>query len=730
MDKIKELFDLIKKQEYDKFKKEINKNKEVDLNYKDEQGNTFLSYAVIFNQPDILKLLLDNNASIDMIDKEDRTILYYAIKFNFDKILDIILEYNDKIIGVTIHDIKDKKGRIPLHYAIDVNNMYAIKKLIKSGSNPNKTDNNGNNSLHLAVYNRNIEICKELMDYVNINQRNLLGESALHIACNLQEKDIIELLLKNNININIQDYENELTALHYAIHQNNIDIIKILLKYNPDILLQDMYGNTALHYGCIENNIQIVDKLIEYDKDININIWNIEGQIPLHIAIDREDYKKDIIDLLIKDSNLNLQDNNGNTPLLLIFKNLKWRDYEKILVKKKMDVLLENKESKRVIDYLAKTDMDDFMELLTESYLYRLQNTTTEWEVEWENLCKNELLINDNDKKKLMDKYNIVDKKNICKQIISKKIKELINNKDRTCSKRTFPIKKGYICIKLSEDKKLDICTFTGNTLDVLIGLIYIFKKYKNVCVSIDKDFRTNDELCTFYRKQGIILSNCEFLNFEIVWIYNKIHYTTNFESHFDKCKNNSKIRYIIFPLAIEIKEGSHANYLIYDKELKEIERFEPHGSSHPPGLNYNPKLLDDILENRFQKINSEIKYIRPKDYLPKIGFQTMDIYEYNKKRIGDPGGFCALWSIWWVDMRLTYKDTPRKKLVNYMIRSIKEQNMSFRNLIRNYASNIIDLRDKILNKVNKDINDWINEDITEEDYNKILDEINSLLTN
>ena len=127
--------------------------------------------------------------------------------------------------------------------------------------------------------------------------------------------------------------------------------------------------------------------------------------------------------------------------------------------------------------------------------------------------------------------------------------------------------------------------------------------------------------------------------------------------------------------MGIELREGSHANYLIYDDKLKEIERFEPHGKDHPYKFNYNPSLLDSILTSRM-KHNFNIKYIKPDQYLPKIGFQVYDSAEIDCRKIGDPKGFCALWSIWYTDMRLSYPDIPRDILVNKITNTIKIKNI------------------------------------------------------
>ena len=110
------------------------------------------------------------------------------------------------------------------------------------------------------------------------------------------------------------------------------------------------------------------------------------------------------------------------------------------------------------------------------------------------------------------------------------------------------------------------------------------------------------------------------------------------------------------------------------------------------------------------------------------IGLQSFDIVEQKTKNIGDPGGFCALWSIWYADMRITYQDLDRKKLFKKMIKYIKSQNISFRNIIRNYSKNITLLRDSIFDSIGITINDWINDKYTQKHLLHLVDEINNIL--
>jgi cysteinyl-tRNA synthetase len=49
---------------------------------------------------------------------------------------------------------------------------------------------------------------------------------------------------------------------------------------------------------------------------------------------------------------------------------------------------------------------------------------------------------------------------------------------------------------------------------------------------------------------------------------------------------------------------------------------------------------------------------------------------------------------------------------------------VSFRSTIRNFTKNITDIRDKILSVANIDINKWINNNYTKEEYEQIVNQI------
>lgn len=732
-DNITLLFEYLRNHEWDKFIKLVDlsdTDESINLNASDNQGNYLLTYAVRFNKYDIVKKLIDKNIKLDIVDKLERSILYYAIEANFYKIVELLVETSKNTIGIMITDIRDINGNIPLHYAIKYKNKEIVEFLIKNNSNPYVIDNNGYNSLHLAVISGVLDIVKVIVNNISsLDSKTNKGETALHISINYKHDVISKYLIDKSANINIPDGENEFTPLHYAVGWDNYDIVEYLLKKGADPNIQDMYGNFPLMYCVKEDHIQSYDMFIKYAPiagyRLNLNQWNIEGKLILHEVLENyNELKKVYLETLIEDTNLTIQDNTGNTCLhYLVSLNL-WKNYKDILKKKKLNIFFKNSEGKAVIDLIQdKSDYDDFINIIVESYMYYLRKEKKDWPSELEKVCSRQFSELTKSDLEFISEKNENDFTSKCSKLIKNK---LINDIEKykkgeiSHCQRSYPMSVSQ-CVTIDGGPAVNLCTFTGSLLDILIGLLFLVRKHNNACAVLGKSHIPNNDLCNFYRSMGLIMNGrCEFINFEIVWAGYKLHMIHNFTEYFNNCIV-SKARFIIIPLGIEMKTESHANYLIYDKSIKELERFEPHGGTTPIGFNYNSLLLDDVLTDYFKSIVPDIKYIGPNKYIPKIGFQILDSQEDKMKKIGDPHGFCALWSIWYVDQRLTYHSYPRDKLVKILFTNIKSQGISYRNMIRNYSRNIISDRDKLLEKVGLDINDWLNDNYTNNQLDKFI---------
>jgi ankyrin repeat protein len=721
------LFNYILNQDWDNLKKIINETKDIDLNVRDESNNYLIQFIIIYNKIDLIDLFIEKKCKIDIIDNDGKTLLFYAIKFNYYKMIEKLI--NIHYIGVPLIELKDKSKNYPIHYAVFFNNIKIIELLVSKKININITDINGNTPLILSIKNKNKAIIKFLLDLPDINPNitNNQGHTALHIAANYEFETIVELILENKeINPNIQDKDNNYTPLMSAIILNNFNLINLLLNHpKNNLYIQDSLGNTSYHLSIIEKNsddiIKLFDTKIDEVKPLfeqqNIksdsyisdllkgiyNLTNIAGNTILHLLLSNNiqiNLKK-----YIENTNLNIQTNQGNTIWHLFGK--RWLNYIPELELKKNNLFIKNKKNE--ISFNNYKDSEKFIDMLVKSYHNYLKTKKTEWSNDWENICKNNDIV-----KKIDFKDGTTDKN--CYEKIKKNIIE--NNV-------SVPYKKSNYCIILDNISVVDAVTYTGTSLDILIGLIFI-KKFDNVFTSLTKKFIFNDELNEYYKILGIIKEiKGEFMNFEITWLYQKIFFPNNMDTIISEFKNSQK-KFLIIPLGIHQDNGAHANILIYDSELNELERFEPSGASYPKEFNYNPELLDHYIKEFFIKYFPNLKYFKPINYEFTIGFQTMEIIDINKK-IGDPTGFCGAWSIWWVYMRIRNPTIERRKLFIQLVKSIRKNNLSFKNVIRTFSKQIIEIRDNLLKKVSLDINKWLNDDFnfdTFDRFNVILEKL------
>ena len=689
------IFISIKNHDWEKVDEYIS-DKRSNLIITDNYGNSLILYLVMFNKPELLKKCIGRNIKLDNVDEYGRSILFIPIKYNYSDIFDILIILNNKdSIGESIFTIQDNSGKTAIHYAIEYKNNYFIKEILKQNINLNLKTNNGFNSLAYAIKHKiDNDIIKDIIDTNNVKlySLNIYGITPLQLTIIYDNYDILcYILRRDNTGINIKDFEYQFSALHYAVKYNKKKhFIKLLDNDLIDLNSQDFQGNSIIHHIILENNHDFFDILIK--KNINVNIWNLEHKFPLHLALELS--FNHFYPFLIDNTNLNYPDIQKRSCLYYIVKKNIWKKYKEILEHKQLDVLLE-----RIIDLVNKEDYDEFMDLIVNSYNNHLTNKSVKWRNDWENTCVN------------------------CKDKIREELTKLFNNENSSIT-LSFPLKLKPYEIRMNYGPDIQYCSFTGEIIDILFGLIYLTKKHSNVCSYISNKI---GKCMVAPNTDYLYDKNCDYFNFEILWSYKDLIIKPKVIDSITNCIENQSFNFVIIPLGIELPKGSHANYIIIDKEKKEIERFEPHGYDSPYQYDYDDVLLDSLLKIKFNEIIPGFSYFKPKDYLPKIGFQQIESNE-PLMNISDPKGFCALWVIWYVDMRMTYHTIPRERLVIKLIEYVRRENIYFKNLIRNYSKQITSIRDDIFDLAGININKWISNDYTYDNIKIINDEIYKLI--
>ena len=147
-----------------------------------------------------------------------------------------------------------------------IETLFRILK--KNPSLINTKDQKKETLLSYAIKRKNCEICELILTspLLDLSYLDKKGNSYLHLSVIYQLENIIQLLIKKNININIQNNEGN-TAFHYAYNTGDIKYIAILIENNADI-------NIKNKNGLIPEEIEIDSLKNDIDNIDNINLSN------------------------------------------------------------------------------------------------------------------------------------------------------------------------------------------------------------------------------------------------------------------------------------------------------------------------------------------------------------------------------------------------------------------------------------------------------------------------
>ncbi|KAF5281783.1 hypothetical protein FQR65_LT14530 [Abscondita terminalis] len=123
-----------------------------------------------------------------------------------------------------------------------------------------------------------------------------------------------------------------LTPLHVAVIHKRKDVVDLLLSFGANINAKDLDRNSPLHIACrIHSNVPIIEQLLQ--RDAVSDLTNADGDTPLHCALKanlpnvaRMFLPTKQLEMLLSGNysrlvDLNVQNNDGDTPLLLAIKH-------------------------------------------------------------------------------------------------------------------------------------------------------------------------------------------------------------------------------------------------------------------------------------------------------------------------------------------------------------------------------------------------------------------------
>ena len=95
---------------------------------------------------ELIRLLQDSGANLSLRDHQSDTIWHQAASAGHAKLLQSGLASSRKLV-----DLKNGRGRVPLHAAAAGGHLDVVEVLIAAGARFNALDNAGESSLHVAA---------------------------------------------------------------------------------------------------------------------------------------------------------------------------------------------------------------------------------------------------------------------------------------------------------------------------------------------------------------------------------------------------------------------------------------------------------------------------------------------------------------------------------------------------------------------------------------------------
>jgi ankyrin repeat protein len=231
--------------------------------------------------------------------------------------------------GVGVN-IKNARGQTPLHLAARRGDPELVEYLISNGANLNIKDDEGWAPVHYlsggvrqerrSRTEKRSEAMKKLIDSgvdieVVVEEGEMKGANAIHLAAAAGNKKIVEYLLESGVKptIQMENKENSLSPLYFAATWGRIGIIARLLEAGADPNKRlTPSGMTAFHGAVSAGREEAVDYFlrigndrriaseyrIEVDPDMRLTGGDWKGMTPLHMASHMG--HKEVVDILLR----------------------------------------------------------------------------------------------------------------------------------------------------------------------------------------------------------------------------------------------------------------------------------------------------------------------------------------------------------------------------------------------------------------------------------------------
>ncbi|KAF0698896.1 hypothetical protein As57867_010456, partial [Aphanomyces stellatus] len=275
--------------------------------------NTPLMMACRHGHHEAVKFLFDRGAKLSMTNKNNNTPLLVALAASHQDVALYLLDVNAAV------NVRNTEGRTPLSYASELGNLEILQAILAKG-NVDNTDKDAaydiaatkghvaiakilggarDTKLYDAVTQLDIKLARDLLTkgVPDINRLQGGALAPIHVVASNGNLDILKLLLDHGAAVELVagNGGNQDTPVIMAASNGHTNIVKLLIERGANLSATNKSKINPLHAAVIENRVDVVRVLLEAGADVNS--LNAVGKTSLMVATEKGHV--DIVQVLV-----------------------------------------------------------------------------------------------------------------------------------------------------------------------------------------------------------------------------------------------------------------------------------------------------------------------------------------------------------------------------------------------------------------------------------------------
>ncbi|KAL1254989.1 hypothetical protein QQF64_013050, partial [Cirrhinus molitorella] len=250
------------------------------INKHAKNGRSPLLLAAEQGHTEVVKILLQNNARVDVFDEEGKAAIHLAAEQGHQDIVDVLLAHKAFV------NAKTKLGLTPLHLSAQSGSARLVRLLVEAHqASVDALSLRKQTPLHLAAISGQLDVCSSLLNLkADITATDIRGQTPLHLAAENDHSEVVKLFLRHRPVLATLANMEGATCTHIAAAKGSVAVIKELLLFNRGAVTLNNKANgwCPLHLAAAGGHTEVVKVLLEAGASVTEE--DAEGMTAIHLA--------------------------------------------------------------------------------------------------------------------------------------------------------------------------------------------------------------------------------------------------------------------------------------------------------------------------------------------------------------------------------------------------------------------------------------------------------------